>query len=74
MKRSTVTAALLFASMLIPMPGYAEPLNPVAVEHLDRAIADRRIAGAVVLVAKDGGACEPLEACAQSRSLCKLRL
>jgi CubicO group peptidase (beta-lactamase class C family) len=51
-------AVLFFASALMTSPAKSEPLSPAAVEQLDRAVDDAisqdRLAGAVVLVAKDG--------------------
>ena len=58
MKFSAIAATALFATTMLSAPAQADPLSKAAVSRLDRAIdraiAERRIAGAVVLVAKDG--------------------
>lgn len=58
MKLSSFTAAALSTSTMLSTPVHADPLSEVAIAQLDQAIesaiSERRIAGAVVLVAKDG--------------------
>jgi CubicO group peptidase (beta-lactamase class C family) len=58
MKSLIYPSLVLFASTLTTTSAFAEALSPAAVEHLniaiDSAISEHRIAGTVVLVARDG--------------------
>lgn len=58
MRSLLTTSAVLLMTVLPSLPAGAEPLSEAAIRQLDTAInsaiAERRIAGAVVLVAQDG--------------------
>lgn len=58
MKLSALSSLMISAATMLTSPASAEPLSAAAVAQLDAAIdsaiAEKRIAGAAVLVAKDG--------------------